>query len=432
MAALFAALFIAFWLLHLGLSNVIPSSTVNNDVCSVVGKDPRILSVICVDHANPSNIINKIMTAGYVRCPSSYDFWHRSIKIIEFIACNCTDYPIHFLKHFDNAELVDLSSNQIARINGSSLENLLSLQTLKLSSNRIMNVSIDDFHGLTQLTQLDLQYNNIEHIPVEAFMLLTHLRHLNLSHNQIQSIAISIFNDRNVLQKLDLSFNRIIRVHPNAFMHLTHLTYLNMSHSQMIYIKSDTFSSLVNLEILDLSSNRLMKFELPVNFGKFCRFYLDNNNFTESSKHFVESISKRTLVPTIDQNSFKNIKFNTDPTRIDPIAMNKLNAGLIKQLIKDKVERSEDIVKVPFRMLDFDEMHRQREAEKEEYNSYNFRRLRKALGGLALFIVALVKLACRSDQSDQADQVDQAIELGNRPTLDTQPATTTFLARPMH
>ena len=157
-----------------------------------------------------------------------------------------------------NNEL-DLRNRYIADLDGlAQIPQVNNLRNLNLSGNQITKIQPDTFQGLGNLQILNLGYNQITQIQPNAFLGLGNLRWLYLSNNQITQIHPNAFQGLNNLQWLHLNYNQIIQIHPDAFQGLGNLQRLHLYNNRITQIHPNTFQGLGNFRDLYLSNNRII------------------------------------------------------------------------------------------------------------------------------------------------------------------------------
>jgi len=107
-----------------------------------------------------------------------------------------------------NLVQLDLRNNQIATIHDRSFLNVKKLEILDLSCNNLtLDFNRDLFSCLYHLSYLNLSNNQIERIDDRLFSKLFNLIILDLSYNQLKVISNYSFKNVNLLTFLDISFN---------------------------------------------------------------------------------------------------------------------------------------------------------------------------------------------------------------------------------
>jgi Leucine-rich repeat (LRR) protein len=180
---------------------------------------------------------------------------------------------------------LDLSDNQIAKIDENSFICLTNLKFLNLNKNCLISLYTNMFHGLKNLQVLNLSDNKISTID-DAFIELSSLISLNLSNNELTKINSKtirnlkikelhlnnnlIENDINFvglfnLIRLDLQWNKITEIFiPNGFKDLFKLQELNLKCNKIdkfYSFRNDLFRHFKCLLKLDVSWNKLKNIE---------------------------------------------------------------------------------------------------------------------------------------------------------------------------
>ncbi|XP_076160334.1 insulin like growth factor binding protein acid labile subunit convoluted [Ptiloglossa arizonensis] len=152
---------------------------------------------------------------------------------------------------------VNLSRNEISKIEPGAFENCVNMTVLDLSRNKLDNISKYSFDSATYATELQLSYNLFTALNQVPLHNMTGLKILNVSHNLIHSVPRQTFPKLYELHTIDLSHNNLSEIHNAVFQTLFSLRFLNLSHNSMEKIKPSTFGPLPTLLELDMSYNRL-------------------------------------------------------------------------------------------------------------------------------------------------------------------------------
>ena len=172
------------------------------------------------------------------------------------------------LKDSDHQSLIklDLSNNNIEKVNNESFSFSNQLQTLDLSENQC-ELSKYSFLELKDLSSLDLSGLNLSDIPDGLFNPLTNLQELKLDHNKLEWISENTFTNLRQLQILSISWNDNLREFDSkAFEQNNYLSKIEITHNKVLStLPKELFSNLPNLSYLDLSHNNLSHLELPPN-----------------------------------------------------------------------------------------------------------------------------------------------------------------------
>nr|AFK76488.1 toll-like receptor 22d [Gadus morhua] len=170
---------------------------------------------------------------------------------------------------------IDLSQNNISKLNNADLKNLpnllrlnlkcnsisiiesgtffvqMSLEVLNLNSNRLCKLEEGMFDGLVNLTELRLSFNNIQTLAPASFKSLSKLTFLDLGHNKLRNLA-NILNHTPHLQILNIPANKICNFHSWELSNTsTELVSLDLSQNQLM-VFSLTAHIFPNLKLLNL------------------------------------------------------------------------------------------------------------------------------------------------------------------------------------
>ncbi len=160
---------------------------------------------------------------------------------------------LKFMNDEETCEL-DLSFNNISRIQSNTFNKLTHLEILNLSYNKIL------FDYTNKLKKLSLNNNRLTKLPPNIFSELVNLSYLDLSSNKFSEFNLTLAKG-NQLSTLDLSNNRISSLRNDSFMNLPNLETLKIKNNSLTSISPCTFSQLTKLKHIELSSNRLTSFD---------------------------------------------------------------------------------------------------------------------------------------------------------------------------
>ncbi|XP_039306164.1 insulin-like growth factor-binding protein complex acid labile subunit isoform X2 [Solenopsis invicta] len=152
---------------------------------------------------------------------------------------------------------VNLSHNEISKIEPVAFENCANITLLDLSHNKLENISKYSFDSASYAMELQLSYNLITSLNQIPMHNMTGLKILNVSHNLIHSVPRQTFPKLYELHTIDISHNNLSEIHNAVFQTLFSLRFLNLSHNSLEKIKPSTFGPLPTLLELDMSYNQL-------------------------------------------------------------------------------------------------------------------------------------------------------------------------------
>ena len=185
-------------------------------------------------------------------------------------------YPIRSIS-------MNLSGNNIYKIEVGILQELTNLQQLYLENNHLEEIDAHLFENLATLIILDIASNHLKILKSRIFSDLCNLVELKLSNNQIYHLEIGIFQNLINLQVLQLAFNKLTALNQGIFAHLTHLQELDLSHNLLSDLShQEIFAHLTNLQKLVLSDNLLSNLShlLFVNFNNLRELDLRHNQLS--------------------------------------------------------------------------------------------------------------------------------------------------------
>lgn len=153
-----------------------------------------------------------------------------------------------------NLRQINLWGNQLTTLPENVFKNQLSMVTLTLSANNFLDLPKNIFKSLKNLSSLDLKINYIKNLRNEWFMELDKLWMLFLDRNQIKELSPNIFKGLKSLRSLNLSDNKLKVIHSVWFEDLPDLAAVILSNNQ-IYAIDEKFINNNELTRLDMSNN---------------------------------------------------------------------------------------------------------------------------------------------------------------------------------
>ncbi|KAL9057774.1 MAG: hypothetical protein Q9162_002115 [Coniocarpon cinnabarinum] len=169
--------------------------------------------------------------------------------------------------------VLDVSNNRLESLEGSDLETLPTLASLKVANNRLKHLP-QSFSHFRSLRSLNLSSNSLESLP-EAICHLKSLVDLDISFNAIEHIhnVSGLVN----LEKLWATNNKLSGKPEDGVVNLKRLKEVDIRFNQIDNI--DALSQLPELEHLTAGHNSISSFD--GSFTKAKTLYLDHNPMTQ-------------------------------------------------------------------------------------------------------------------------------------------------------
>lgn len=159
-----------------------------------------------------------------------------------------------------NVTELDVGDNKIKMIQDDAFGSIHGLRILTLAKNKLQSVPAA-IRNVPTLSELDLSNNDISRLECQDFATLTKLRHLNLYHNSITTLKDCVFKDLIKLEVLKIHNNKISDIHKHAFTNLSKLKQLHLNANKLTKIKRGEFLGLKSLLNLSLHDNEIRKLE---------------------------------------------------------------------------------------------------------------------------------------------------------------------------
>lgn len=107
---------------------------------------------------------------------------------------NLKQMQTFFFSHLYSTESLDISYNQVERIDRNTLQNLRELRELRMAGNRIATINVDSIRFLNSLTLFDIRENQFQQIPLDVLNFLeTHLQTLQLERKSHFTFLYSVW-----------------------------------------------------------------------------------------------------------------------------------------------------------------------------------------------------------------------------------------------
>ncbi|XP_038651502.1 toll-like receptor 22 [Scyliorhinus canicula] len=215
--------------------------------------DPLLLE-ICILHQNlrvlnlSGNSLNPLNGDGAFRPCVHLEHLDLSMNKLSSMSSSLFNHSVAL-------RLLSLASNELTLVPAAVL-GACSLESLDLSFNQIGRIDPQDFATLGKLKRLLLAGNKITRVAPSSFSGLFELVELQLGNNYLLEIA-NFSSDLKRLTTLSLRRNKLNFIQKHTFIHLQNLDCLNLIDNQISDLQEESFEGLSNLKHLLLGSNRL-------------------------------------------------------------------------------------------------------------------------------------------------------------------------------
>nr|XP_061835809.1 leucine-rich repeat-containing G-protein coupled receptor 6-like isoform X1 [Nerophis lumbriciformis] len=172
-----------------------------------------------------------------------------------------------------------ISGNHLRYISSLAFQGLHNLKVLMLQNNQLEKLPDDAPWDLPNLMSLRLDANLLSEVPAGAFRGIRSLRHLWLDDNSLIEIPVMALDALPSLQAMTLALNQITYIPDYAFANLSALVVLHLHNNQIQIMGVRCFEGLHSLETLDLNYNDLQEFPVAIRtLNKLQELGFHNNN----------------------------------------------------------------------------------------------------------------------------------------------------------
>ncbi|CAG5043126.1 unnamed protein product [Parnassius apollo] len=155
---------------------------------------------------------------------------------------------------------------------------------LDLSKNEIERIEYNGFQYVANIMNLDVSHNRLRSFVVNITD-LANIRFFNLSNNFITGLDFTTFSHMNNLQNLDLSNNRFDYVPDQSLSYTHNLKQLNITYNGITQVEGFHVTFHTSGGILDLSNNTLSSFNVsPGQANGLIELILHSNNISDASQ----------------------------------------------------------------------------------------------------------------------------------------------------
>ncbi|CAB3367906.1 Hypothetical predicted protein [Cloeon dipterum] len=154
-------------------------------------------------------------------------------------------------------QVLNVSYNEITYIHKNAFEEvgLVNLHKLFMRGCNITVIDPGAFNGLEIVIEIDLSNNQISKLDHRTFHENHRLRLLYLSNNPIEQLEDGLFRNHSFLQTVELENNRIHTIGPKTFQNTPALQRLKLEGNRLTFLKLNTVSQMTKLKSLGLANN---------------------------------------------------------------------------------------------------------------------------------------------------------------------------------
>ncbi|XP_052764422.1 toll-like receptor 2 [Mya arenaria] len=253
---------------------------------------------------------------------------------------------------FPNLTILNVSRNFISSIQEDSWRCMKKLEILDLSNNNIQKINISSITHLVSLKHLILKKNWMNSMSgISPGMYPPHLEFLDLSDNQFSPFMPKLcdkFNNKTIsIRRIDLSYNHISNLNGNFTKCLRNLTELFLSKNAIEILNTHSFAQFPNLSVLHIDRQ---------NHGLST---IKKNAF---EKNLKELNLKRNFITFTSENSkmiFSSCTGVTNLTLTDNVVMNKtaLFSSLARLNLEVLVLKRVGLTEFPYELFTFKNLH---------------------------------------------------------------------------
>ena len=242
----------------------------------------------------PREVIYKQCNYNISKNHTALMMYQIQTEILDLSDNNIVKINDYAFEDLENIKDLDLSRNNLSTLSTHALWGLINLKTLTLEVNEITELHAEWLIHLTNVKKLILSYNMLNELQKQDFTILVKLTHLWLIGNQIRKIDAGVFQGLSRLKILKLQ-NNFLSVLPDGIFHdLYKLETLFLNYNNISHLSAKLFAGLSELKEVRLSNNALN--ELPDGLfqdsSKMETLLLNHNNISHLSGKLFVGLSK--------------------------------------------------------------------------------------------------------------------------------------------
>ncbi|EDV52522.1 protein artichoke [Drosophila erecta] len=242
--------------------------------------------------------------------PTAFDT-QRSLEYLDLSGNALLDISVG-LGNLNNLRDIDLSYNQISRIQSDVIGGWRNVVEIRLSNNLIVELQQGTFRNLPKLQYLDLSSNEIRNVEPGALKGLDELQEFVLADNKLVELKDHVFEELPSLLASHFQYNKLRYISPESFHNANSLVFLNLSNNHFRNMENIGLRSMRNLEVLDLSTNGVkLVSTMPLKaLNWLVELKMDNNQICRIQGAPFETMP-RLRVLSMRNNQLRSIKERT-------------------------------------------------------------------------------------------------------------------------
>lgn len=178
----------------------------------------------------------------------------REAEILDLSYNNLTKLDASHVSDLTKMTWINVSHNALTEITRGTFARNAVLRVVNMAHNSIKKIDANTFRGMRFLRRLFLNDNMISDVGRGTFGSVTRIGTIDLARNRIKKIDYQMFFQLNYVEVLNLAENEIIEIQKDAFKDL-YLTHINISYNRLETIEPKSFINCANMTVLDLSHN---------------------------------------------------------------------------------------------------------------------------------------------------------------------------------
>jgi Leucine-rich repeat (LRR) protein len=186
------------------------------------------------------------------------------IETVEFVSSRFPHLPRDLFVEFPQLKSVSCDAANLVSLSPAELRMSTNLEEFSSNSNYIKSLENNLFSASKQLHTLDLSINDIERIDALAFAGLKSLKKLSLDDNKLANLSRDVFMDLISLEEINLSSNQLELVDEKLFQNCKLLSYIYLNDNRIQQISDKSLLHITGINFLELSNNQLEELSLNI------------------------------------------------------------------------------------------------------------------------------------------------------------------------